>query len=122
MYCSYGEYLLLGGRMTEEQVAVYGPRAAARIDAMTMGRAERHAEALKAELSDANAAMADLLLSASGAAQAAASGLASASNDGYSESYRTSGEARRALDAALLDALRNALGSDPYNLLWQGVE
>ena len=66
--------------------------------------------------------MADLLRSASGAAQAAASGLASASNDGYSESYRTSGEARRALDAALLDALRNALGSDPYNLLWQGVE
>lgn len=52
MYCSYGEYLLLGGRMTEEQFAVYGPRAAARIDAMTMGRAERHAEALAKEMPD----------------------------------------------------------------------
>ena len=122
MYCSYGEYLLLGGRMTEEQFAVYGPRAAARIDTMTMGRAARHAEDLKAELSDANAAMADLLLSASGAAQAAASGLASASNDGYSESYRAAAEARRGLDRAMLDALRNALGADPHNLLWQGVD
>lgn len=121
MYCSYGEYLFLGGRMTEEQFAVYGPRAAARIDAMTMGRAAKHSEELKTELSDANAAMADLLLSASGAAQAAASGLASASNDGYSESYRTAGEARCALDAALLDALRDALGPDPYNLLWRGL-
>ena len=121
MYCLFDYYRATGGSMTDEQFAVYGPRAARRIDDLTQGRAARFADAMADELAQANAAMADLLLAASERCGAAA-GLTGFSNDGYSEQYADAKTARRALNAALTDALREALGSDPCGLLWQGVE
>lgn len=121
MYCTFDKYQLLGGGMRGEQFAVYGPRAARRIDALTQGRAARFADTLAAELAQANADMADLLL-ASDDGHRAAAGLTGFSNDGYSEQYADAKTARRALNAALADALREALGADPCGLLWQGVE
>lgn len=120
MYCTFDRYKALGGGMSEEQYGVYGPRAARRIDDLTQGRAARFADTLAAELAQANADMADLL-AASGHCGAAA-GLTGFSNDGYSEQYADAKTARRALNAALADALREALGADPCGLLWQGVE
>lgn len=121
MYCSYDSYKELGGTMRVEQYVAYGPRAARRIDDLTQGRAARFADTLAAELAQANADMADLLLAASERCGASA-GLTGFSNDGYSEQYADAKTARRALNAALTDALREALGADPCGLLWQGVE
>lgn len=121
MYCTYETYQAMGGRMTENEFAIYAPRAAGRLDAMTLGRAAAHAADLPQELARANAAMADLLLAADASMQAAACGLTSANTDGYSESYADAHTARRGLDAALRTALQDALGADPYGLLWQGV-
>ena len=122
MYCTFDRYKALGGGMSEEQYGVYGPRAARRIDALTQGRAARFADAMADELAQANAAMADLLLAAGEGRRACAVGLSGFSNDGYSEQYTDAGTARRALNAALYDALREALGADHCGLLWQGVE
>lgn len=121
MYCDYETYRAMGGHMTQAQFDLYGQRAAGRIDALTLGRAELYVAKLKDELARANAAMADLLLAAETSSQAAACGLTAANTDGYSESYADAHTARRGLDAALRTALRDALGADPYGLLWQGV-
>ena len=121
MYCTYETYRAMGGRMTEAEFGIYAPRAAGRLDAMTLGRAAAHAADLPHELARANAAMADLLLACDAGMQAAACGLAAANTDGYSETYADARTARLGLNTALYAALRDALGADPYGLLWQGV-
>ena len=121
MYCAYETYLKRGGTMDSTQYAVYGARAAACIDRLTLGRAAAHAALLADALAAANARMAELLLTADTAAARAVSGLTGANTDGGSESYTDPGTARRARDAELLNALQEELGADPYGLLWQGV-
>ncbi len=121
LYCSYNQYRDLGGQMTAEEYDVWGPMAAGRIDALTLGRAGTHRDRLEQELALANALMADRMQVGSTAAQTGL-GLASANNDGYIESYRAGSDLRRDQTGALTDILRDALGADPYGLLWRGVE
>ena len=121
LYCSYNQYRDLGGQMTAEEYDVWGPMAAGRIDALTLGRAGTHQDRLEQELALANALMADRMQAADTAAQTGL-GLASANNDGYIESYRAGSDLRRDQTGALTDILRDTLGADPYGLLWRGVE
>lgn len=117
-YCDYPQYVALGGALTQAQFLRFAPQAAARIDALTLGRAQPAAAQCADALAYANAEMTDILAQS---AQAPAASLASTSNDGYAETYRSPAETARALDRALLNALRSALGADPHRLLWQGV-
>ena len=88
-----------------------------------MGRAAVHAAELAAELSDACAQMAELLYQHSAKSIKTGGGLvASASNDGYSESYRTGAESEASLQAGLRSALAVSLGADCYGLLYRGLE
>ena len=52
---------------------------------------------------------------------AAVSGLAGASNDGYSETYSAPGDATKATSRICYAILEEALGTDPYGLLYAGV-
>lgn len=106
--------------MTETEFTRWGALAAGRIDAMTLGRAARHAGRVADALALANAQMADLLRTAAHA-EATQRGLQGASNGKVSEQYRDPAEARRATDRALYAALADALGADEYGLLWKGV-
>ena len=106
-----------------DQWATWSTRASAVIDRITMGRAAVHAAELAAELSDACAQMAELLYQHSAKSVKTGGGLvASASNDGYSESYRTGAESEASLQASLRSALAVSLGADCYGLLYRGLE
>lgn len=121
VYCDYAAYQAAGGTMSAEQFATWGKRASRLIDHLTFGRASHHAEALADELADACARIADVLMNRAAAEKNAVSGLSSASNDGYSESYTNAGEAAKASASACYRILEEALGCDPYNLLYAGV-
>lgn len=111
-----------GCTLSDEDFALWTIRASRVIDRLTLGQAEAHAKDLAEELSDACGQMAVLMAQADAAATKTAAGLlASASNDGYSESYRTWQEGVSALSARLWAILRDSLGADPYGLLYQGV-
>ena len=123
-YCTYAEYQLLGGRMSETDFAVWGLRASRRIDRLTYGRAQTalaNHPSLAEPLADACAQIADLLQAANGGAAAAVRGLSSATTDGYSESYATDGAGSGALARRCYAAMTDALGSDPHGLLYAGV-
>ena len=125
LYCDYTRYLTAGGTMTNEQYAVYGARAGRMIDRLTLGRAARaleaHPDELAGPLADAAAQIADVLLQNAGAVRAAAAGLASANTDGYAESYASGASAALYASVACRKILADALGADPYGLLYAGV-
>ena len=121
VYCDFGTYEDAGGVMSEDQFAIWGKRASRLIDRLTYGRASRYAEVLSSELADACAQIADVMLEQKNAEKDAARGISSASNDGYSESYADAGAASKAATRACRRILEDALGNDPYNLLYAGV-
>lgn len=126
LYLTYQDYRnKYGGLLLELQYAVFGTRASATIDRLTLGRAEpalaEHPD-LKEPLELACMAIADTLYSKHMALQRAVKGIgAAAATDGYSEQYLDAQAARRAAEAGCRDLLRDALGADPYGLLYQGV-
>lgn len=121
MYCTYDQYIELGGSMMEHEFSVWGPRASRKIDQLTMGRAKRHADDLSEELADACAQIADLLKRWADYSKSDAARRVSANTDGYSESYISAADAEANTQRDIYAALANALGNDPYNLLYQGV-
>lgn len=126
LYLSYEDYRgKYGGLLLEQQYAVFGARASATIDRLTLGRAEpaltEHPD-LKEPLELACMAIADTLYSRHMAFQRAVRGIgAAAATDGYSEQYLDAQAARRAAEVGCRDLLRDALGADVYGLLYQGV-
>ena len=126
LYLTYEYYHnIFGGLLTEQQYAVFGARASAVIDRLTMGRAEpaltEHPD-LIGPLAAACFQIADTLHSKYQALQRAARGIAgAATTDGYSEQYTDAQTASRAAENGCFDILRDALGADVYGLLYQGV-
>ena len=126
LYLTYEDYHnTFGGLLTEQQYAVFGARASAVIDRLTLGRAEPALEAhpdLIGPLETACFQIADTLYSRHMAFQRAVRGIgAAAATDGYSEQYLDAQAARRAAEVGCRDLLRDALGADVYGLLYQGV-
>lgn len=126
LYLTYGDYRgKYGGLLLEQQYAVFGARASATIDRLTLGRAEPALEAhpdLIGPLETACFQIADTLYSRHMAFQRAVRGIgAAAATDGYSEQYLDAQAARRAAEVGCRDLLRDALGADVYGLLYQGV-
>ncbi len=126
LYLTYEDYHnTFGGLLTEQQYAVFGARASAVIDRLTLGRAEpaltEHPD-LIGPLEAACFQIADTLYSRHMAFQRAVRGIgAAAATDGYSEQYLDAQAARRAAEVGCRDLLRDALGADVYGLLYQGV-
>ena len=126
LYLTYADYHnTFGGLLTEQQYAVFGARASAVIDRLTLGRAEpaltEHPD-LIGPLEAACFQIADTLYSRHMAFQRAVRGIgAAAATDGYSEQYLDAQAARRAAEVGCRDLLRDALGADVYGLLYQGV-
>ncbi len=106
--------------MSLEEFRIWSLRASRKIDKLTMGRAEKFATELKDELADACSQMVDTMKQAMDY-QKSSGTLASASNDGYSESYRSPAEVGQSLQSTLYQILSDALGNDLYNLLYRGV-
>lgn len=127
LYAEYAAYQAAGGSMTAKQYAIWGIRASRQIDRLTYGRAasalQAHPEALSDPLADACTQIADLLRKNNEALLRAASGISgAATTDGYSESYGVDVMKAQAMArAACRTALADALGADPYNLLYAGV-
>lgn len=125
LYCDYTRYLTAGGTMTKEQYTVYGARAGRMIDRLTLGRAARalqaHPDELAGPLADAAAQIADVLVQNAEAVRTVAAGLTSANTDGYSESYASGASAALYASVICRQILADALGSDPYGLLYAGV-
>ena len=126
LYLSYEDYRgKYGGLLLEQQYAVFGARASAVIDRLTLGRAEPALEAhpdLIGPLETACFQIADTLYSRHMAFQRAVRGIgAAAATDGYSEQYLDAQAARRAAEVGCRDLLRDALGADVYGLLYQGL-
>ena len=126
LYLTYEDYHnTFGGLLTEQHYAVFGARASAVIDRLTLGRAEpaltEHPD-LIGPLEAACFQIADTLYSRHMAFQRAVRGIgAAAATDGYSEQYLDAQAARRAAEVGCRDLLRDALGADVYGLLYQGV-
>jgi len=122
-YCSFDSYS--NGPFTNSIPAVeydrWATKATFLIDNLTHGRASARAEALSSELAYACGQIAEVLKQSHSAKIAAASGLAGASNDGYSETYFTSGDVTRTTNRICYAILEEALGTDPYGLLYAGV-
>lgn len=126
LYCDPAWYSLHGGgAIPENQRDIWLQRASRKIDRFTHGRASsalvEHPDALKEALADACAQIADLLFTSRQARMAAAMGLSAATNDGISETYTDAQRAAAALEQSYYQALQDALGNDPYNLLYAGV-
>lgn len=120
MYCDYDIYLGKGGTMAEHEWEVWGARASRKIDRLSHGRAERHANTLEAELADACVRIA-VIMAAVDDVKTRAMGVTSATTDGYSESYADPLLATQAAERACYEALADALGDDCYGLLYAGV-
>lgn len=126
-YCSHEQYAAAGGALPEKDFAPRARRASAIIDRLTYGRAApalaAYPDALCQPLADACIGIMALLDAADAGRAAAAGGLASASNDGYSESYLAPAAGRGGgIGAAALAVLADALRADPYGLLYAGIE
>lgn len=126
LYCDPAWYSLHGGdTIPDNQRDIWLQRASRKIDQITHGRASStlvaHPDSLKEALADACAQIADLLFSSRQASMTAAMGLAAATNDGISETYADAQRASAALQQSCYQVLQDALGSDPYNLLYAGV-
>lgn len=122
LYCEYGDYA--NGPFThslvEKEFDTWATKASYLIDNLTHGRASAHAEALSSELAYACGQIAEVLHQSHAGKMAAVSGLAGASNDGYSETY-SSGDVTKTTNRICYAILEEALGTDPYGLLYAGV-
>lgn len=122
-YCGYVDYMNgpFSHSLTETDFDTWATKASYLIDNLTHGRASAHAEALASELAYACGQIAEILKQSHTAKMAAAGGLAGASNDGYSETYSAAGEASKNTNRICYTILEEALGTDPYGLLYAGV-
>lgn len=122
-YCSFdtytnGPFLHL---LKEEEYDTWAVKASRLIDRFTNSRASRHKDALASELAYACGQIAEAMYSAQDGKPTAIRGVAAFSNDGYSESYASSRDLRAAINRTCYGILEEALGSDPYGLLYLGV-
>ena len=122
LYCSYAEYQMAGGTVSENAFGVLCSRASRLIDAATFGRAESHAagcESCRGALADACAQLVDVLAAASAAGNVP--GAASISNDGYSVTFGSNASVTAATRQEAAEIIRTALGADPHGLLYRGL-
>lgn len=122
-YCDINSYLNgpFSRSIPYEDYDSWAKKATILIDSLTHGRASAHAEALSNELAYACGQIAEVLHQSHAGKIAAVSGLAGASNDGYSETYSAPGDATKATNRICYAILEEALGTDPYGLLYAGV-
>lgn len=123
LYCTYDQYAAAGGTVPEAAFGVLCSRASRMIDAATFGRAERHAagcESCRDALADACAQIVGLLAAAS--AVSTAPGAASVSNDGYSVAFGSNASVSAAVRQEAAEIIRTALGNDPHDLLYRGLD
>ena len=123
LYCTYDQYAAAGGTVPETAFSVLCSRASRMIDAATFGRAESHAagcERCRDALADACAQIINLLAGAS--AVGTAPGAASVSNDGYSVTFGSNASVSAAVRQEAAEIIRTALGNDPHDLLYRGLD
>lgn len=122
-YCDFVDYMNgpFSRSLNEREYDNWATKASYLIDNLTHGRASAHAEALSSELAYACGQIAEVLHQSHAGKMAAASGLAGASNDGYSETYSASGDVTKTTNRICYAILEEALGTDPYGLLYAGV-
>lgn len=123
LYCTYDQYAAAGGTVPKTAFGVLCSRASRMIDAATFGRAERHAagcERCRDALADACAQIINLLAAAS--AVSTAPGAASVSNDGYSVTFGSNASVSAAVRQEAAEIIRAALGNDPHDLLYRGLD
>ena len=123
LYCTYDQYAAAGGTVPETASGVLCSRASRMIDAATFGRAESHAagcESCRDALADACAQIINLLAVAS--AVSTAPGAASVSNDGYSVTFGSNASVSAAVRQEAAEIIRTALGNDPHDLLYRGLD
>lgn len=123
LYCTYDQYAAAGGTVPETAFSVLCSRASRLIEAATFGRAERHAagcESCRDALADACGQIINLLAVAS--AVGTAPGAASVSNDGYSVTLGSNASVSAAVRQEAAEIIRTALGNDPHDLLYRGLD
>lgn len=123
LYCTYDQYVAAGGTVPETAFSVLCSRASRLIEAATFGRAERHAagcESCRDALADACGQIINLLAVAS--AVSTAPGAASVSNDGYSVTFGSNASVSAAVRQEAAEIIRTALGNDPHDLLYRGLD
>nr|DAZ55453.1 MAG TPA: Head Tail Connector Protein [Caudoviricetes sp.] len=123
LYCTYDQYAAAGGTVPETAFSVLCSRASRLIEAATFGRAERHAagcESCRDALADACGQIINLLAVAS--AVSTAPGAASVSNDGYSVTFGSNASVSAAVRQEAAEIIRTALGNDPHDLLYRGLD
>lgn len=123
LYCTYDQYAAAGGTVPETAFGVLCSRASRMIDAATFGRAESHAagcESCRDALADACGQIINLLAVAS--AVGTAPGAASVSNDGYSVTFGSNASVSAAVRQEAAEIIRTALGNDPHDLLYRGLD
>lgn len=122
-YCDFVDYINgpFVHSLNEREYDDWATKASYLIDNLTHGRASAHAEALSSELAYACGQIAEILHQSHAGKMAAVSGLAGASNDGYSETYSASGDVTKTTNRICYAILEEALGTDPYGLLYAGV-
>lgn len=123
LYCTYDQYAAAGGTVPETAFSVLCSRASCLIEAATFGRAERHAagcESCRDALADACGQIINLLAVAS--AVGTAPGAASVSNDGYSVTFGSNASVSAAVRQEAAEIIRTALGNDPHDLLYRGLD
>ena len=123
IYCDYEGYMNgpFTHSLSEMDFSTWATKASRLIDTLTYGRASVHAEALSRELAYACGQIAEILKQSHAAKMAAVSGLAGASNDGYSETYTAASEVSKETKRICYEILEEALGRDIYGLLYAGV-
>ena len=123
LYCTYDQYAAAGGTVPETAFSVLCSRASRLIEAATFGRADRHAagcESCRDALADACGQIINLLAVAS--AVGTAPGAASVSNDGYSVTFGSNASVSAAVRQEAAEIIRTALGNDPHDLLYRGLD
>lgn len=123
LYCTYDQYAAAGGTVPETAFSALCSRASRMIDAATFGRAESHAagcESCRDALADACGQIIGLLAAAS--AVGTAPGAASVSNDGYSVTFGSNASVSAAARQEAAEIIRTALGADPHDLLYRGID
>ena len=123
LYCTYDQYAAAGGTVPETAFSVLCSRASRLIEAATFGRAESHVagcESCRDALADACAQIINLLAVAS--AVSTAPGAASVSNDGYSVTFGSNASVSAAVRQEAAEIIRTALGNDPHDLLYRGLD
>lgn len=123
LYCTYDQYAAAGGTVPETAFSVLCSRASRMIDAATFGRAESHVagcESCRDALADACGQIINLLAVAS--AVGTAPGAASVSNDGYSVTFGSNASVSAAVRQEATEIIRTALGNDPHDLLYRGLD